>query len=296
MDKLTAIQVFLSVAETGNFTAAAERLGLSKPMVSRYIALMEEWLGARLLQRTTRKVSLTNAGEQAVVFCRKIANLSEEMQQEIASMQGELRGVVRIACNSVFASSHLLQAVNDFLALHSKLNIQLKSTDILVDLIAEQIDLAVRFTNTPDPHLVARKLAKCRSVLVATPDYLAKSGIPTQPSDLKQHQFLAHINVHHKGLTLYKEGQDCLLELTSRLATNDTAVLLNSTLAHGGIAMLPHYLVAELLQNGTLRAVLNDWQLPTFDVYLLYPSRHRQPIAVRRLIDFLIERFERVEW
>lgn len=296
MDRLTAIHVFLSVAETGNFTVTAERLGLSKPMVSRYVALMEEWLGARLLQRTTRKVSLTDAGEQAVVFCRKMANLSEEMQQEMAAMQGELRGVVRLSCNAAFGANHLLQAVNDFLALHPKLNIQLQLTDTLVDLIAERIDLAVRFTHSPDPHLVARKLAECHSVLVATPEYLAQFGTPNQLEQLSCHSFLSHINVNQKVLTFQKAQQTVSLTLSSRFATNDTNALLHSVLAHKGIAMLPTYLVADLVQNGTLQTVLNEWQLPTFNVYLLYPSRHRLPLAVRTLIDFLVSRFEQIVW
>lgn len=296
MDKLTAIQVFLSVSETGNFSETAEKLELSKPMVSRYIALMENWLGARLFQRTTRKVSLTEAGEQAVIFCQKIANLSEEMQQEMAAMQGELRGVVRLSCNASFGASHLLQAVNTFLALHPKLNIQLQLTDAIVDLIDERIDLAVRFTNTPDPHLVARRLAQCHSMLVATPDYLVQYGVPHHPSELVHHHFLSHINVNQRALTFHQNGQEYRFELPSRFATNDSTALLNSALSHNGIAMLPNYLVAEHIQNGTLQTVLTEWQLPVFNVYLLYPSRHRLPLAVRALIDFLIARFENVIW
>ena len=129
MDKLTAIKVFLTVAETGSFTATAEQLEISKPMISRYVALMEEWLNARLFQRSTRKVALTDTGEQAVLFCQRIANLTAEMEQEMMAQQGELRGVLRVTSSQTFGTYHLVQMVNRFLQLHPKLNIQLLLND-----------------------------------------------------------------------------------------------------------------------------------------------------------------------
>ncbi|AUI66327.1 MULTISPECIES: LysR family transcriptional regulator [Glaesserella] len=296
MDKLTAINVFLSVAETGSFTATAEQLDISKPMISRYIALMEEWLNARLFQRTTRKVSLTEAGEQAVTFCQKIANLTAEMEQEMMSQQGELRGTIRISSNSSFGASHLTEAINAFLAQHSNLHIQLDLSDRLVDLIAERIDLAVRITNNPDPNLVARKLTACHSLLVATPDYLARYGIPNHPEDLRQHRYLTHANINRREWRFYRDKQEVLLELTSQFTTNETTALLNSVLAHNGIAMLPKYMIEKELATGQLQAVMTEWQLPTYQIYLLYPSRHKLPFAVRKVVDFLVERFEEKDW
>src|SRR3712207_5112156 len=120
MDKLTAINVFLSVAETGSFTQTAERLNISKPMISRYVALMEDWLNARLFQRTTRKVVLTEAGEQAVIFCKKIAKSAEEMEREISAQRGELRGLIRMASSVSFGSLHLANSINRFIKQHPK--------------------------------------------------------------------------------------------------------------------------------------------------------------------------------
>ncbi|MDH2997021.1 LysR family transcriptional regulator [Pasteurellaceae bacterium LFhippo2] len=296
MDKLTAIKVFLTVAETGSFTATADRLEISKPMITRYVALMEEWLNARLLQRTTRKVSLTDAGEQAVVFCQKIANLSEEMVDELSAHQGELRGTIRVACNGSFGSTHLLQAINHFLAQHPNLSIQLQLNDNTIDLVEQRIDLALRFTNHPDPNLVARKLADCHSLLVATPDYLTKYGMPEIPEDLRNHHYLAHANINRKHWYFQQDKQEISLELTSRFTTNDTNTLLNSVLAGNGIAMLPKYLLAEYLATGKLQAVLTDWQLPCFNLYIVYPTRHKLPLSVRRLIDFLVEQFANQDW
>ena len=296
MDKLTAIKVFLTVAETGSFTATAERLEISKPMISRYVALMEEWLNARLFQRSTRKVALTDAGEQAVLFCQKITNLTAEMEQEMMAQQGELRGVLRITSSQTFGTYHLVQMVNRFLQLHPKLNIQLLLNDQPMDLISERIDLAIRITNTPDPNFIARKLADCHSLLVATPDYLAKFGTPKHPEDLYQHHYLSHHNINRKAWKCTQGEQEVLLDLNSRFTTNDTQALLNSVLDGNGIAMLPKYMLETELQQGKLQAVLTDWQLPTFSIYAMYPSRDKLPLAVRKLIDFFVESFEGKAW
>ncbi|MCI5764441.1 LysR family transcriptional regulator [Actinobacillus porcinus] len=296
MDKLTAIKVFLTVAETGSFTATAEQLEISKPMISRYVALMEEWLNARLFQRSTRKVALTDAGEQAVLFCQRIANLTAEMEQEMMAQQGELRGALRVTSSQTFGTYHLVQMVNRFLQLHPKLNIQLLLNDQTMDLISERIDLAIRITNTPDPNFIARKLADCHSLLVATPDYLAQFGTPKQPEDLYQHHYLSHHNINRKAWKCTQGEQEVLLDLNSRFTTNDTQALLNSVLDDNGIAMLPKYMLETELQQGKLQAVLTDWQLPTFSIYAMYPSRDKLPLAVRKLIDFLVENFEEKAW
>ncbi|MDO9797289.1 LysR family transcriptional regulator [Glaesserella parasuis] len=296
MDKLTAIKVFLTVAETGSFTATAEQLEISKPMISRYVALMEEWLNARLFQRSTRKVALTDAGEQAVLFCQRIANLTAEMEQEMMAQQSELRGALRVTSSQTFGTYHLVQMVNRFLQLHPKLNIQLLLNDQQMDLISERIDLAIRITNTPDPNFIARKLADCHSLLVATPDYLAQFGTPKHPEDLYQHHYLSHHNINRKAWKCTQGEREVLLDLNSRFTTNDTQALLNAVLDGNGIAMLPKYMLETELQQCKLQSVLTDWQLPTFSIYAIYPSRDKLPLAVRKLIDFLVESFEGKAW
>ncbi len=295
MDKLTAIKVFLSVAETGSFTATADHLQMSKPMITRHIALMEDWLNARLFQRTTRQVQLTDAGEQAVIFCQKMLSLSIELEQELSAQQGDLRGNIRLSSSGSFGTVHLTQVVNVFLREHPNLNIHLELSDKLLDLVAERIDLAVRITNQPDPNLVARKLADCHSLMVATPEYLAKFGTPKHPEDLRHHRYLTHANINRKWY-FYQKNQELALELPSQLTTNETTVLLNSVLLHSGVAMLPKYLIEHHVQTGQLQAVLTDWQLPKLTIYLLYPSRHKLPLAVRKLVDFLVEYFKDRDW
>lgn len=296
MDRILAIKVFLAVAETGSFTATADKLNLSKPMVSRAIALLEEWFNARLLQRTTRKVSLTEAGEQAVEYCRKMTELTENIEQDFLARSGELSGTLRISGSISFGGLHLIKALQEFMALHPKVVVQLQLSDQRVDLFDERIDLALRFTDNPDQGLVARRLTTVHSLLVATPNYLEKYGIPATPQDLAQHRYLAHANVNRKVWKFYQNGQETALELVSPLCVNDTNALLNAVLADGGIAMLPKYMLNEHLQQGSVQPLLTDWELPLYPLYALYPTRHRLPLTVRALVDFLAERFAAQPW
>ncbi|MGQ9444820.1 LysR family transcriptional regulator [[Pasteurella] aerogenes] len=296
MDRIEAMNIFLTVVETGSFTATADRLDLSRPMVTRAVALVEEWFNARLLQRTTRRVSLTSAGERAVAHCQKMVELATEIEQDILAQQGELQGSLRIASNSSFGSTHLLLAIKDFLQRHPKLNIQFQLSDQSVNLIDERIDLAIRFTNQPDPNLIARPLATCHSLLVASPEYLAQKGVPQTPQDLAAHIYLAHANINRKEWKFFQNEREISLELTSQFTTNDTGALLNLTLAGGGIAMLPKYLLNEHLASQQLVPILTDWQLPTYQIYALYSSRHKLPLTIRTLVDFLVERFRGVSW
>lgn len=296
MDRILAIKVFLTIAETGSFTATAERLDLSKPMVSRAVALLEDWFKARLLQRTTRKVSLTEAGEQALEYCRRITELTNNIEQDFLARSGELSGTLRIAANPSFGGSHLLRALQNFMARHPKLHIQLLLSDQKADLVESRIDLALRFTHHVEPGLVARRLNHIHSLLVATPDYLARHGTPATPHDLARHRYLAHANVNQKTWRFFRDGEETALELNSPFSVNDSNALLNCVLSGGGIAMLPKYMINEHLAQGRLKTVLTDWTLPVYTLYALYLSRHRLPLAVRSLLDYLAEQFESEDW
>lgn len=296
MDRILAIKVFLTIAETGSFTATAERLDLSKPMVSRAVALLEDWFKARLLQRTTRKVSLTEAGEQALEYCRRITELTNNIEQDFLARSGELSGTLRIAANPSFGGSHLLRALQNFMARHPKLHIQLLLSDQKADLVESRIDLALRFTHHVEPGLVARRLNHIHSLLIATPDYLARHGTPATPHDLARHRYLAHANVNQKTWRFFRDGEETALELSSPFSVNDSNALLNCVLSGGGIAMLPKYMINEHLAQGRLKTVLTDWTLPVYTLYALYLSRHRLPLAVRSLLDYLAEQFEGEDW
>ncbi|MDO5058556.1 MAG: LysR family transcriptional regulator, partial [Neisseria sp.] len=282
MDRITAAKVLAAVAENGSFTAAADKLDMSKAMVTRHIALLEQWLGARLLQRTTRHVSLTAAGEQALRYCRELLALTEAAEAEIAPSDGELKGSLRLTSGVSLGVQHLSQAVAEFGRLHPKLNIHLNVGDQALNLVENGIDLAIRISSKPDDALIARPLAPCHSLLVAAPDYLAEYGEPERPEDLAEHRCLAHSHLNRSEWTFYRQGTPTVLTLDNALTGNDALMLLNAVLHGAGIAMLPRYLLAEPLAEGRLKTVLPDWDLPEMTVYALYPSRRQLPRAVRQ--------------
>ncbi|MFC4160272.1 LysR family transcriptional regulator [Chitinimonas lacunae] len=296
MDRFTAMRVFVEVVQHGGFSAAAERLEMSRAMVTRYVAELEQWLGARLLQRTTRRVGLTDAGEQCLRRCQQILGLIEETEAEIVPADGMLRGQLRLTCSMSFGYGHLAAAVGDFLALHPQLRIDLDLSDRAVDLVAERVDLAVRISAGPDPALIGRPLAVCESVLVAAPAYLASHGTPHEPAELSLHRCLGYANFGRSEWRLCRDGLWQTVAVPTRFTANEATVLLQAVLAGAGIAIQPTYLANPLIAAGRLHAVLTDWRLPQMTVYALYPSRRHLSPAVRALLDFLVQRFAHAPW
>lgn len=296
MDRLTALQVFAEVAACGSFTAAADRLDMSRPMVTRYVSELEQWLGSRLLQRTTRRVTLTDAGEQCLRRGEQMIALMQDVEAETATQGGALRGQLRVTSSSSFATSHLASAVVDFLALHAQLKIDLRISETAVNLVEERIDLAIRISAEPDPLLIARPLARCDSALVASPTYLATHGTPQMPSELTQHVCLSHANFGKSVWHFMRRDETLPIGVASRYSANDATILLHAALAGGGVALLPTYLVNAYVRDGALTAVLTDWQLPAMTIYALYPSRRHLSPAVRALLDFLVDRFSTAPW
>ncbi|SCK22415.1 LysR substrate-binding domain-containing protein [Vogesella sp. LIG4] len=296
MDRVTAMRVFADVAASGSFSASAERLQMSRAMVTRYVAEMEQWLGARLLQRTTRSVTLTDAGEQALRRCLQMLALVAEVEDEVAPAGGGLRGQLRLTSSMSFGHAHLAAALADFLALHPQLKLDLNVGDATLNLVEARIDLAIRISSEPDPALIARPLALCDSVLVASPAYLAQAGTPHAPAELAGHRCLGHSNVGRSSWQFQRGEERATVSVATRLTANDATVLLHAALAGGGISLQPTYLASALLQDGRLLPVLPDWQPPQMSIYALYPSRRHLSPAVRALLDFLVARFAQQRW
>lgn len=189
---MTATQVFVGVLERGSQTAAAEALGMSRAMVLRYLAELEGWAGVRVLHRSTRRLSLTAAGEQMLPQCREMLVLAERMQAIGQGANDAPRGTLRITCSQSFAQAWLVHALQDFTARYPQMSIDLRVGSEAVNLVEARIDLALRITSQLDPNLIARCLAVCRSVVCASPDYLARQGTPQRPEDLARHNCLAY--------------------------------------------------------------------------------------------------------
>jgi DNA-binding transcriptional LysR family regulator len=296
MDRLIAMQVFTEVAKSGSFTATADKLDMSRAMVTRYVSELEQWLGARLLQRTTRRVTLTDAGENCLRRSEQMMALMENMEEETGSHEGELRGQLRITCSMSFAYAQIAAAIVDFLKRYPQLKIDLNISEGALNLVDARIDLAIRISAEPDPSLIGRVLAPCSSVLVASPAYLRAHGMPQTPAELAAHRGLSYANFGKSVWTLRRGEELVSVRISSYFSANEATALLCAAQAGGGIALQPVYLAKPHLEDGSLQVVLPEWQLPDMSIYALYPSRKHLSPAVRALLDFLAERFANRTW
>ena len=290
------MKVFVEVAASGSFSATADKLDMSRAMVTRYVSELEQWLNARLLQRTTRSVTLTDAGESCLRRSQQMLALMENVEEETNSQDGVLSGQLRITCSVSLAYAQIAAAIVDFLKLHPQLKIDLNASEGALNLVEARIDLAIRISAEPDPLLIGRVLAPCASVLVASPAYLEAHGVPELPSDLATHRCLSYANFGKSVWTLQRGEEVSRVSVTSQFSANEATALLRAALAGGGLALQPTYLANPHLADGTLLQVLPDWKLPDMAIYALYPSRKHLSPAVRALLDFLVARFETVPW
>jgi DNA-binding transcriptional LysR family regulator len=297
MDRLTATRVFVEVVERGSQTAAAEALEMSRAMVSRYLGELEVWVGARLLHRTTRKLSLTGAGEQLLGQCREMLAMAEAMQSVSRTDQAAPRGTLRIACSQSLAQAWLVHALDEFIRRYPQVSVDLLVGSQAVNLVEARIDLALRITNQLDPNLIARPLAVCRSVVCATPAYLAKHGTPQRPEDLAQHNCLSYAYFGRSIWEFTRAGEPHAVAVSGNLSANESMVLLEAVLADTGISLQPRYSVSAQLRSGTLVQLLPDYEPQQLGIHALYGTRRQMPPALRALLDFLIERLaDRPDW
>lgn len=291
MDRLTAMRVFVEIVDRGSVSAAAEALGMSRAMASRYLEGLEDWLGARLLHRTTRRLALSDAGERALVTAREMVALADDAVAQASQGGGEARGRLRVTSSTSFAEAQLASAVVDFQALHPGVEIDLLTVDRAVNLVEDRIDLAVRLSNRIDAGLVARRLGVCHSVLCASPAYLERSGVPKAPADLRAHRCITHSTGFAAEYKLRLEGELTTIEAQGILTANETSIVRAAALAGAGIAMLPTYYVGDDLARGALVRVLPEYGLEPLDIQAVYLSRRHQPKPLRLLIEFFADRF-----
>lgn len=291
MDRITAMQVFMDVVETSSFTHSAQRLGMSRAMVTRYIATLEQWLDSRLFHRTTRKVSLTSAGEQCVLRCEALLKQCLSMEAESKSDKGEVKGHLRVATSVSFAHAALIPRVKSFMNKHPLVTIELDCGDRKVDLTDERIDLAIRITNHPESQLVARKLTNCQSVIVGRADYLAKMPKVEHPQQLNSLNCLHYSGFESSVWSMEKEGHKERVAIDVQFSTNEATVLLAAVKSGCGIAMLPRYLVEEQIERGELQQLIPQWQPSLLGIYALYPSRHYLAKPLREFLDYLVDSF-----
>ena len=293
MKHLDDISIFAKVVEAKSFTKGAKLLGIPKPSASRRVANLEESLGVRLLQRTTRRLELTEAGR--ILFETAVPGLEimERSIQLTSETQMEPSGLLRISAPVTFAASFLTGAIADFNLLYPKMKIELIATDQYLDLIESGIDLTFRTGSLSDSTLIARNLGSATRVIVASPEYLERNGCPQIPKDLNSHQCLIYGSPSDPVDWVFKsKGRSHKVQPRGGLFSNSMDVILRWSLAGAGLSMHPVSLVNEYLQSGRLLEVLTEYTLPPVNISVIYPSRQQLSVNVRVFLDFIVPRSE----
>ena len=295
MDALTDIAVFVRVVERGSFTLAADDLDLSRAVVSKYLSRLEERLGARLLNRTTRRLSLTEAGAALFEASRGALERIEEAEAAVAQLQSEPRGRLRVSAPMSFGILHLGPALAEFARRHPRVTLDVRLDDRFVNLVEEGVDVAVRIGNLTDSSLVARKLATTKAVACASPGYLAEHGEPETPEDLASHNCLVYSYLSTANVWRFTspDGREIPVAVNGTFRINNGIVLAEAAVAGHGILVSPSFYVAELLRSGRLKRILGLYRLRELGIHAVYPQRGHVPPKVRAFVDFLAQRFGR---
>ena len=297
MDRLSAMEVFTNAVEFEGFSAAASHLGISRASVSKQVIQLEESLGARLLNRTTRRVSVTEVGEAYYERCKRVLAEVEEADLLVEQLHSEPRGTLKVSAPMSFGVAHLGPAVSDFLSEYRELSISLTLNDRFTDLIEEGFDIAIRIAQSADSSLIARRLSGVRCVMTATPEYLERKGVPTKPQDLSGHQCLSYSYLA-SGLewSIFGPNGATSVKVSGPLKANNGEVLLQAARQNLGVAFLPNFLVREDIQAGVLVPVLEQYRLPELSVYAVSPPNRFPARKVQAFIAFLAERFETADF
>jgi DNA-binding transcriptional LysR family regulator len=292
MTEIEDLRTFVEVVETGGFSRAASHLGVSKSIVSRRIARLETELGARLLSRTTRGISPSEAGLEFKASAERILLELQEAEDAVAQRSGDVAGRLRVSVPLAFGVRHIAPVLAELLSRHRRLSIDAVYTDRLVDLIAERFDAAVRLGVLNDSTLVARRIAPIRAIVVASPDYLARHGRPKTPDDLAAYECLIYTGTRQPQQWRFRSGKRWLsIRVDGRIHSDNGESIATAAIGGLGIAMLPTFLVASAIESGSLEPLLTGFPLPEAGLYLVRPPGGHVAAKVRAFFDAMAERF-----
>jgi len=292
IDLVATMRVFTAVVESGSFAAAANKLDLSRGMATRYVAQLEAHLGVRLLNRTTRRLSLTEAGNDYYARATQIMALIEDAEGSVTKDVSQPHGTLRITTPAAFGTRHLDRAIAEYVKRYPGVDVDLSTSERMVDLIDEGFDLAVRVAKNIAPGLVARRLTRARMACCASPAYLKKHGSPKTPKELASHNCLLYSNLPQRSnWSFRRKSVEDSVRVSGNLCSNNGDVLLNAALEGLGVIYEPTFVAYEALSQKRLVRVLPDWQTDEMSVFAVYPSRKFLPRKVRTFIDFIAGRF-----
>jgi DNA-binding transcriptional LysR family regulator len=287
--------VFAKVVESASFAAAARHFDMSPTMVSKHVRRLEERLGVRLLNRTTRRVGATEVGQNYYERCLRILSEVEDAERAASDLQAAPRGLLRVTSSVAFGAHQLAPAIADYLVAYPDVSVDLILKHNFVDLVEERIDLAIRQGQLSDSSLIARKLYAVEMVLCASPDYLAANGTPQQPRDLVKHNCLIYTYAASGTWTFTDpNGKGEVVRISGRILADSGDALLAFALKDAGIVLAPDYLVADALRAGRLTRLLPKYKTPATPVYAVYPHSNFLSAKTKTFIDFLATRFARL--
>lgn len=297
MDKFQEMRAFVAVVEAGSFVGAADALQTSKTAVSRLVGDLELRLGTRLMQRTTRRLSLTEAGERFHERCRELLAGVAEAEAELSERAGRAVGPLRLNVPVSFGLQHLAPLWPAFMEQHPQVLLEVTLSDRVVDLVDEGYDLAVRIARLPSSSLVSRKLATTRMVLCASPEYLRRHGTPTQPSELAGHAVMTYtlLSIGEQWPFTGPQGE-VSVRVSPRMRSNSGDTCCEAALRHQGVVLQPSFMVGPYLQSGQLQQLMPDYRSIELDIFAVYPSRKLVTPKVRAMVDFLAEAFSAPSW
>ena len=299
MDKFADIEAFTAVVEAGAFSAAGERLGVAKSVVSRRISQLERRLGGQLLHRTTRRLALTDTGKNFYQRAVQILADLDDAEQSVSEETMELRGSLKLAAPLSFGLGHLSNAITDFLNKHPAIDLNLDLNDRNINLVEEGFDMAVRIGDLQDSTLVARRLGTIRNITCASRGYLEQHGAPASPDDLHQHVGLQYSNINYKQQWCYEtpEGKTVYAQPQIRIRANNGEALAAAAIAGLGITTGPTFILGKHIKEGNLVTVLNEYQRHSVGIFAVYPPGRLIPRRIQVFSEFLAERFgDRPYW
>lgn len=293
MDRLTSMSIFVQVVQSGGFAAAAQEADISATMVAKHVKALEARLGARLLNRTTRRQSLTEAGKLYYDRCRSLLADVDAAETSISAMRAAPRGTLRVSAPVSFGTRRLAPAMAEFLRRYPEVNVDLSLSDRIADLVDEGFEAAIRIGNLADSRLVARRLQPYRSLLCASPEYIRRRGRPKAPQDLAAHDCLAFTHAGRRGRWRFSRGnEERTVQFTPRLLANNGEALRQAALAGLGILLQPEVLVADDIDAKRLLRILPAWSLPARPMHLVHLADRQATPKLQCFIDFVVDRFK----
>jgi DNA-binding transcriptional LysR family regulator len=292
VDLLAAFRTFVRISETGSFSSVAREIGATQPAISRQIGALETHLGVRLLQRSTRRLTLTEDGRDFVARARAVLEAVDETEAAISRRRQSPSGLVRLGCPAIFGRTYIVPHIGRLLDRYPELSVEIVASDDVVDMIQERLDITIRVGDVADSTLVARRIGSTISLPVASTEYLAEHGEPTHPRELASHACLIMTRRQRPGEWSFT-GPDgpIVVQVGGRLRANSVEAILAAVIAGQGIAQVPLWMLREPIREGVVKPLLSDWKPRASPISAVYPSRRFLPPRTRAVIDYLVQEF-----